>query len=111
MRRVPGFCLAILLSSASLALAQDDPPIDRSIEINHFEPAIGPHSFLTISGAETDSNGVFALAFLVNFMTKPFTNFNVNMSDDEITSTRTEVVSNYLSGTLQGSYGFRDKYQ
>ena len=111
--------LACALSTAAVlplvlpAIARaQDVPFDSSIEVNLFEPSQGPHSFLTVAGAEVLSHKRFALSLWANYMTKPFTVFNVSDPEGgEITGTRSEVIKDLFAGALTASMGLRDRYQ
>src|SRR3972149_1682753 len=110
--RFAGFCAAVgVLAVSSTAGAQQEVPFDHSIEVQLFDPAVGPHAFLTVSGAEVDGDKRFAASFLLGYMTHPFTVYNVDLGNGEIMDTRTEVVKSAFSGTLTGSYGIGNKFQ
>jgi len=67
------YVLALLLVGLpTAAVAQTEPvPDDRNVELQLFEPAVGTHAYLTVSGAEVMSKGQFQLGLGVNYMTHP----------------------------------------
>ncbi|MBI4508153.1 MAG: OmpA family protein [Deltaproteobacteria bacterium] len=101
--------LVLLFTSVSSPAQSEEVPFDRSIDVQLFEPAVGPHSFLTVSGAQVTAPKQFSLGLLLTYLTHPFTVYNVNQKMDDITTTRTQVVKSLLSGQLVGSYGLTDK--
>src|SRR5204862_2530980 len=80
-----------ILFAAAPARAQNNPPMDESIELQFWEPALGPHAFLTVSGAEVLAAKRFQLELALTYMTHPFTVFAVNNGD--MLASRSEVVS------------------
>src|SRR5687767_5207717 len=99
--------LALLPASAHAQMSP--PPDDRNIEVQLFEPALGTHSFLTVTGAEVMSKGQFQLALGVHYMTHPFTVFIVEEGDT--LERRSEVVSSVFEGNLSFAYGITNDLQ
>src|SRR6185503_12731378 len=96
--------VALLLAAASVSRAQSSPPPDdRNVEIQLFEPALGTHAFLTVSGAEVMSKGQFQLGLGLNYMTHPLSVFTVDSMDN--LNSRSEVVSTIVGGNLTFAYG------
>jgi OOP family OmpA-OmpF porin len=109
MMRGMRLAFASLALLPSLAVAQQmPPPDDRSIDIQLFEPALGTHSFLTVTGAEVMSRGQFQLALGLTYLTHPFTVFVVEEGDLE---RRSEVISSIFAGSLSFAYGITNSLQ
>jgi hypothetical protein len=79
------------------------PPDDRTFDVLLFDPALGTHSFLTVSGADLLDAKQFELMLGVFYMTDPLTVYNVDSSNN--LTTRTSVVSSVFAGYLSGAYG------
>jgi outer membrane putative beta-barrel porin/alpha-amylase/OmpA family protein/thrombospondin type 3 repeat protein len=120
--RVPGARSAFAVASAALALAalaalagparaQSSPPDDRNIDLQLYEPAIGAHSFLTVSSAEPMGKGQFQLALSVGYMTHPFTVYFVDQAHGGMLTSRSDVVSSIFGGDLRFAYGLDGRIQ
>ncbi len=81
------------------------PPNDRTFDVQLFDPALGTHSFLTVSGAELLDQKQFQIMVGVTYMTDPLTVYNVDASNN--LTTRTNVVSSIVAANLSAAYGFR----
>ncbi len=105
--------LATLAVGPRLAGAQDSdaPPVDPAVDVQLFDYAIGPKSFLTVTDGGVQYAKQFSLDFLLTFFTHPFTVYNYDDTSDEITGERTDVVENVLAGQLAFAYGITDKLQ
>ena len=101
---------AAALLLASTASAQE-VPYDPAIDVQLFEYAIGPKSFLTVSSADLSAKNQFSVDFLVTFLTDPFTVYNVAEDEDTIISERTNVVESLLAGDITAAYGLTDRIQ
>ncbi|HEY4241144.1 MAG TPA: thrombospondin type 3 repeat-containing protein [Kofleriaceae bacterium] len=101
---------AVLLCAAS-GVALADPPFDSAIDVNTFDYAIGPKTFITVSDADVSAKGQLAIDALVTFLTKPFTVYNVNPQGDMITGTRDTVVSSMTVAQITAAYGVNDRLQ
>jgi OOP family OmpA-OmpF porin len=102
---------ALVLLLAPRASAQSAPPYDPAIDLQLFEYAIGPKTFLSVSDADTGAAGHLAVDAMVTYLTKPLTIWNVSDDGEEITSERTNVVESILAGELSASYGINDDLQ
>src|SRR5262245_56070885 len=107
--RTLALLMGLLLAAAAPAQAQNNPPMDESIELQFFQPALGPHAFLTVAGAEVLASKRFQLNLDITYMTNPFTVFAVNPGD--MLQSRSEVVSSIVAGQVAGSYGFAHRVQ
>ena len=93
-------------------LAQDDaPPFDPAVDVQLFDYAIGPKSFLTVTDGEVQFARQFSLDFLLTFFTHPFTIYNFDATSEEITDERTDVIENVLAGQLVAAYGLSERLQ
>ncbi|HUH01199.1 MAG TPA: OmpA family protein [Kofleriaceae bacterium] len=102
--------VCVLASSANVGHAQD-VPYDPAVDVQLFEYAIGPKSFLTVSDAEIQHKESFNVDFLVTFLTDPFTIYNTDAEGSDLGTTRTEVVQSMLAGEVSGAYGLLPKLQ
>ncbi len=99
------------------AQAQDIPD-DTAFDVQLFDHAIGPKSFVTVNDGTIQRVKQFSLDFLVTFLTKPFTVYNVSegcgtdpiCSGVDIETERTNVVSSLVAGQLSGAYGLHEKF-
>jgi hypothetical protein len=108
--RVAPFGLAFAsLVTAGSARAQDAIPNDQAIELQLFQPAVGPQRFLTVSGADTMPKRQFQLGLAMSYMTDPLVVYSVDPDDSLMT--RTTVVGAIFGAQLGGAYGLTDKLQ
>jgi OmpA-OmpF porin, OOP family len=98
--------VALMLAPAA---AQEAPPDDQAIQLQLFEPAVGPQQFLTVSGANVLPNKSFQLGLSATYMTGGLVVYDVDPQDN--LTQRTEVVQDILAGQLGGAYGFGDRFQ
>ncbi len=99
-----------LLCAAGQASAQN-VPYDPAVDVQLFEYAVGPKSFLTVTDADVQAPGAFNVDMLVTFLTDPFTIYNTDATGSGLEGTRTEVVQSVLAGEVSGAYGVMDKLQ
>jgi outer membrane protein OmpA-like peptidoglycan-associated protein len=111
MAVAPATIAVMLVAAPGAADAQDPPPFDPAVDVQLFDYAIGPKSFLTVTDGDTEGAKNFSLDFLVTFFTNPFVVYNFDQENEEITEERTTVVESVLSGQLVGAYGLTDKLQ
>src|SRR5437899_6384792 len=81
---------------APAARAQQAPPYDPGIDVQLFDFAVGPKTFLTVADADVAAKGQWSADAMFTFLTNPFTIYNVDQSQDMITGPRTKVVSSLL---------------
>jgi hypothetical protein len=104
--------VACLGFSRSSSAQESQVPFDGAIDVQLFELAPGPGSFLTVTGGEVAPEGQLGLQFLLTFLTDPLTVYNVRGMDEIVDEApRTEVVQSVLAGELAASYGLSSKYQ
>ncbi len=108
-----GFGVAFALASTSVARAQSaPPPFDPAIDVQTFEYAVGPKTFVTVADGDVAAKNQLSIDALVTFVTKPFQIYNVEDADGKmVTGTRTTVVSSMTSAQLTAAYGMTDRLQ
>jgi hypothetical protein len=111
--RRPGASLALglfgLLALSSPATAQN-APFDPAIDVQMFDYAVGPKTFVTVSDADVTAKKQLALDALITVLTKPFTIYNVD-DDKMIADERVRVVETMAAGQLSAAYGLTDRIQ
>jgi hypothetical protein len=100
--------LSALLSSGLLApgTAGAQAPTGKSIDAQLFQPAIGPHNFLTVDGAEVAEHKRLSFGLSLNYQSRPYTTFTQGTN-----VTTSHVVDNQWTGELQGAIGLFDRFQ
>ncbi|HMG54846.1 MAG TPA: transporter, partial [Kofleriaceae bacterium] len=94
------------------ALAQTAPPFDSAIDVQTFEYALGPKTFVTVADGDVADRGQLSVDALVTFMTKPFKIYDLDPDDpNKIVGTRATVVSSMTSAQLTAAYGMTDRLQ
>ncbi|MCX5748113.1 MAG: OmpA family protein [Proteobacteria bacterium] len=58
-----------------------EPPVDSAIDIQTFNYAVGPKTFFTVADADVGDAKQLAVDFLLTYLTKPFTIYNVDVTD------------------------------
>src|SRR5688572_32406501 len=101
----PRWVVAVIgLLASSTALAQNaDIPDDRAIDVQTFEYAIGPKSFLSVADADVAVKRQFAFDALITVMTEPFKIYDVDEETGDIEGTRTTVVESMVTMQLTGA--------
>ena len=69
MRKPRGVGAIAMLGVFTLSTARADIPDDRSIDVQTFEYAIGPKSFLSVADAEVAAKRQLAIDALISVMT------------------------------------------
>ena len=100
---------AALFGWSGSAIAQ--APFDAAINVQLFEYAIGPKSFLTVTDADVAPKGHLGADVLITYLTKPFTILDVNETENQVTGTRTEVVESMTSAEISAAYGLTNALQ
>jgi len=91
IRRLLEVLCAVAIMLPEAARAQTAPPFDAAIDVQTFEYAIGPKTFVTVADGDVAARSQLAIDALVTMLSKPFTIYNVD-KDHKITGTRTTVV-------------------
>jgi hypothetical protein len=103
---------AIAVALPLVAHAQAKPPFDSAIDVQTFEYAVGPKTFVTVADGDVAARGQLAVDALVTFLTKPFQVYDVDASDpNKVTRTRTTVIRSMTSAQLAAAYGATDRLQ
>src|SRR5436305_2619632 len=101
MARSQGWCALGVLVAITLpggARAQSKPPFDSAIDVQTFEYAVGPKTFVTVADGDVADRQQLAVDALITYLTKPFQIFNVDPNDpNKITGTRTMVIRSMTS--------------
>jgi OOP family OmpA-OmpF porin len=100
-----------VFGSATGVAQQSEPPFDSAVDVQLFEYAAGPKSFLTVSSASIAFKDQFSVDFLLTVLTNPFTIYNVNAVGSEVISERTAVVRSMVAGELTAAYGLTSSLQ
>ena len=91
------------VGAAALALAPSAASAQETsgdIEVQLFEPAVGPQTFLTVSGADVMAHKQYQASAVLSYMTNPFTVWNVNETTMDIEGERSKVVESLLPSWL-----------
>jgi OmpA-OmpF porin, OOP family len=108
--RLVGRWLALgVIGISSAALAQQ-APYDPAIDVQTFEYAVGPKTFVTVSNADVAAPKQLAVDALITFLTKPFTIYDLD-EDRMISGERVRVVESLTAAQLAVAYGLTDKLQ
>jgi OmpA-OmpF porin, OOP family len=95
---------ALLAAVGGQAAAQE---ASGDIELQFFQPAVGPRSYFTVDGAETMAPKQFQVELSLTYMTSPLRVYNVP-DQMNLGTTRSDVVESIFAGQLAGAYGIRD---
>ena len=101
--------MAVWLPAGDAAAQSTKAGTDRSFEVQLFQSAIGPRSFLTVETAEVPFHKQFGLGLIFNYQRAPFAIYTVT-GDSNLTMP-IEVVRNQVSGELTGAIGLLDRFQ
>jgi OmpA-OmpF porin, OOP family len=102
---------AVAIASVPVAAsAQSTPPFDPAIDVQTFEYAVGPKTFVTVADGDVAAHKQLAVDALVTFLTKPLQIYNVD-EDHAISGARTTVVSSMAAAQLTAAYGVTDRLQ
>ena len=101
-----------LIAVPLAAHAQTAPPFDAAIDVQTFEYAVGPKTFVTVADGDVAARDQLTVDALVTFVAKPFQIYNVDDSQHKmVTGTRTTVVRSITSAQLTAAYGITDRLQ
>jgi hypothetical protein len=111
LRRLEVVC-AVAIAVPGVALAQSTtPPFDTAIDVQTFEYAVGPKTFVTVADGDVAAKHQVAMDALATFVTKPFQIYNVDPDSHKITGARTTVVNWIFAAQLTAAYGMTDRLQ
>ena len=100
--------LAVLLAAS---ISHADPPYDPAIDVQLFDYAIGPRSFLTVMDADGAERGALSADVLFTFLTDPFIVYDFDEMSGQVAGARTDVVHSMVAGQLVSAYGLSDSLQ
>ena len=80
---------------------------NTTIDPQLFQPAIGPHNFLTVEGADVPEHKRLSFGLMLNYQQNPYTIFTESAGG----STATHVVANQVASELDGAIGLFDRFQ
>ncbi len=108
--RLLGRWLALCLFGISSAALAQEAPFDPAIDVQTFEYAVGPKTFVTVSNADVAAPKQLAVDALVTFLTKPFTVYDLD-ADGMISGERVRVVESLTAAQLAAAYGVSERLQ
>jgi OmpA-OmpF porin, OOP family len=108
--RLLGRCAVLCLSGISSAALAQQAPFDPAIDVQTFEYAVGPKTFVTVSDGDVAAREQLAIDALVTFLTRPFTVYNLD-EDKMISGERVRVVESVTAAQLAAAYGVSDRFQ
>ena len=108
--------VSVLVAPLCLALtphgdASANDIVDPAIDIQLFQYAIGPRSFLTVTDGEVAAAKQISADLLLTFLTSPFIVYNYDEALGEPTDVRSKVVKSMLAAEVSGAYGITDRLQ
>ncbi|HTR55348.1 MAG TPA: transporter [Kofleriaceae bacterium] len=110
--RGTGAALVLALLAPHAALAQGTPPHDDGIDVQLFQLALGPKTFLTVDSADGAPKDTLVLDAMVTYLTDPFSEYYSSGSTNTmIENERYRIVQNITAAQLMGAYGLSDKLQ
>ncbi len=100
--------LVLLTISGSRALAQGAPPVsnDRSVDVQLFQPAIGPRNFLTVDSAELPGHKQPSFGLVLQYQDRPYVIYTKGAQP-----TNTAVVKSQMGADLGVAVGLYDRVQ
>src|SRR5262245_10751851 len=104
-------CLSAATFGAARKASAQTPmaPTEKSLEVQLFQTAIGPRSFLTVDSATVPAHLQWGVGLMLNYQTEPFQLFTVTgMSGMQ---TKVSVVESQMGGELQGALGILGNLQ
>jgi hypothetical protein len=102
----------VAIALPSRAIAQSKPPFDSAIDVQTFEYAVGPKTFVTVADGDVADRKQLAVDALITYLTKPFQIYDVDPNDpNKITGTRTTVIRSMTSAQLTAAYGATERLQ
>src|SRR5207248_11823 len=102
------FALGLVLLAPVSARAQTStPPLDRTIDTQLFQPAIGPQNYLTIEGADVAEHKRLSFGLALNYQQRPYTTFTNGTG----AATETHLVDNQLTSEIDAAIGLFGRFQ
>jgi outer membrane protein OmpA-like peptidoglycan-associated protein len=107
-------CLAAwtLTAAPQPARAQDAVPLDRSFELNLFQPAIGPRNLLQVDTPEVPIHRQFSFGLVTDYQRHAYRIYSYDFNSQmPIQGGEYYPLANQLKSELQAAMGLLDKYQ
>ncbi|HVR64693.1 MAG TPA: hypothetical protein VMU50_22490, partial [Polyangia bacterium] len=98
--------LAFSESRARAQSAAAAPQADRSVDVNLFQPAIGPRNYLTVDSPDVAGHKQLALGLLLQFQDRPYVLYTTGAQAQD-----SAVVKSQLGGQLALAFGLLDRAQ
>jgi OmpA-OmpF porin, OOP family len=106
-RALPTFAFVfVLLAGPARASAQAQAPQDSTIDSQLFQPAIGPHNFLTVESAEVPEHKQLSFGLALNYQRHPYIVFTQGSTPGSA-----NVVDSQLTAELDAAIGLFDRLQ
>jgi outer membrane protein OmpA-like peptidoglycan-associated protein len=100
------FGTACLLLNAAPARAQQTAPTDTSIDVQLFQPAIGPRNFLTVDAPDVPSHKQLGFGLMLNYQWRPYVIYTRGSNPQT-----TYVINEQLGAELSASLGLFERVQ
>jgi OOP family OmpA-OmpF porin len=105
----PGLALLALLTAqlvAPSARAQTAAPRDTTLDVQLFQPAIGPRNFVTVEGTSVAEHKRLSFGVFLNYQTHPYVVFTRGATQESV-----NVVDNQTTAEAQAAIGLFGRYQ
>ena len=105
----PGLALvAVLLSQlvGPSARAQQMAPQDTTLDVQLFQPAIGPRNFVTVEGTSVAEHKRLSFGLFLNYQTHPYVVFTRGATQESV-----NVVDNQTTAEAHAAIGLFGRYQ
>jgi hypothetical protein len=97
----------VLLAPVSAHAQASTPPLDKTIDTQLFQPAIGPQNYLTVEGADVAEHKRLSFGLSLNYQQRPYSVFTSGTG----ASTETHLVDNQLTSELDAAIGLFNRFQ
>ena len=101
-----GMALLTLAGGTAQAQSAAQAPTDRSLDVQLFQPAIGPRNFLTVDAPEIPTHKSLGIGLLLHYQSRPYVIYTKGSSPSE-----TSVVSDQMVADLGVAVGLFDRLQ
>jgi OOP family OmpA-OmpF porin len=95
--------LVVLLDAGS---ARAQAPLDKTIDAQLFQPAIGPRNFLTVEGAEVPEHKRLSFGLTLNYQRRPYVIFTKGT-----TPGTAYAIDDQMTGELSAAIGLFERFQ
>src|SRR5579872_3523174 len=101
-----GALYAVFAAHAVAQSAASVVPADKSLDVQLFQPAIGPRNFLTVDAAEVPGSKQVGFGLILNYQDRPY----VLTTKRPMPATAT-LVSSQMTANLSAAVGLYDRLQ